>query len=77
MASRFVGLMMALGVASVTIAATDADNGFAIHQFDADAYSHPAPVLNYRERETFLHGRSHFKRRWIAPKARRPRGNVS
>jgi len=67
MASRFVGLMMALGLASVTIAATDADNGFTIHQFDADAYNHPAPVLNYRERETFLHGRSHFKRRWIAP----------
>lgn len=63
---RFIG-MLGIGMASATIAATEVDNGFTITKFDAEAYALPAPVLNYRERETFMHGRSHFKRRWIAP----------
>lgn len=66
MGVRFFGLL-ALGLAGVTIAATEVDNGFTVDKSDAEAYTLPAPVLNYRERETFMNGRSHFKRRWIAP----------
>ncbi len=46
---------------------SDADKGFIVNRADQDAYSQPAVVLSYREREVFLQGRSHFKRRWIAP----------
>jgi CxxC motif-containing protein (DUF1111 family) len=66
MALRHFG-MMVVGVATVAVAASDIDNGFTIERLDAEAYTLPAPALSYRERETFLHGRSHFKRRWIAP----------
>ncbi|MSQ59349.1 MAG: c-type cytochrome [Betaproteobacteria bacterium] len=56
-----------VAIATATVAATDIDNGFTVAVLDKDAYTHPAPGLSYRESEMFLLGRSHFKRRWIAP----------
>ena len=64
----FVTLLLCLaGIASAQQAGSGSDNGFTVGRGDRDAYSQPAPVLSYRESETFLQGRSHFKRRWIAP----------
>ena len=60
-------LLCLAGIASAQEAGSGSDNGFTVARADQDAYSQPAPVLSYREGETFLQGRSHFKRRWIAP----------
>jgi CxxC motif-containing protein (DUF1111 family) len=43
------------------------DNGFTVARFDENAYTQPASVLTYQETKVFKAGRSHFKRRWIAP----------
>lgn len=67
MSRRLMGILAVATVASTAIAATEIDNGFTITALDKEAYTHPAPALNYREREQFMQGRSHFKRRWIAP----------
>ncbi|MFN0041210.1 MAG: di-heme oxidoredictase family protein [Burkholderiales bacterium] len=55
------------GMALAQQAGAGADAGFIVDRADQDAYIHPAKVLTYRENEVFLQGRSHFKRRWIAP----------
>ena len=63
---QFVSLL-GLVMATATIAESEVDNGFTISAMDKEAYTHPAAVLSYKEREMFMQGRSHFKRRWIAP----------
>ena len=67
MRRRLLTVLGVVAIASATVAATDIDNGFTVAAVDKDAYTHPAPGLSYRESEMFLLGRSHFKRRWIAP----------
>ena len=63
----FLTILLCLaGIASAQEAGIGSDNGFTVARADQDAYSQPAPVLSYRESETFLQGRSHFKRRWVA-----------
>ena len=63
----FLTILLCLaGIASAQEAGTGSDNGFTVARADQDAYSEPAPALSYRESETFLQGRSHFKRRWVA-----------
>jgi len=63
----FLTILLCLaGIASAQEAGTGSDNGFTVARADQDAYSQPAPALSYRESETFLQGRSHFKRRWVA-----------
>ncbi len=64
----FISILLCLaGVVAAEEAGTSADNGFTVARADQEAYTQPASVLNYREGEIFLLGRSHFKRRWIAP----------
>ena len=55
------------GMALAQQAGAGSDAGFIVDRADQEAYIHPAKVLTYRESEVFLQGRSHFKRRWIAP----------
>ncbi len=38
---------------------------FTIDRVDRFAYSEPAPVLEYRQREKFLRGRHHFNQKWV------------
>ena len=38
---------------------------FTINRADTEAYSEPAPVLDYRQRERFLRGRHHFNQKWV------------
>jgi len=38
---------------------------FTIDRIDREAYSEPAPVLDYRQREKFLRGRHHFNQKWV------------
>jgi CxxC motif-containing protein (DUF1111 family) len=64
------GLSILLCLASAALAQeTGGGSGddFTVARSDADAYIQPVAVLSYGERETFMHGRSHFQRRWIAP----------
>jgi CxxC motif-containing protein (DUF1111 family) len=55
------------GVALAQGGESAVDNGFTVALADKEAYKQPAPVLSYQERKIFMLGRSHFKRRWIAP----------
>ncbi|HUU73895.1 MAG TPA: di-heme oxidoredictase family protein [Burkholderiales bacterium] len=43
------------------------DNEFTVARADKEAYKQPVSVLSYQETKVFKAGRSHFKRRWIAP----------
>ena len=38
---------------------------FTINRIDKEAFSEPAPVLDYRQREKFLRGRLHFNQKWV------------
>jgi CxxC motif-containing protein (DUF1111 family) len=38
---------------------------FTVMRADAEAYSEPAPVLSYRQLQTFLRGRHHFQQNWV------------
>lgn len=62
---RYVIASLLLGVAEIH--AAEPDEGFLVQRVDEDAYIQPAPALSYQERKIFMLGRSHFKRRWIAP----------
>ncbi len=55
----------ALGDQAADVAALSAGS-FTLHRFDAQAFSEPAPVLNARQRQTFMVGRSVFNRQWAA-----------
>jgi CxxC motif-containing protein (DUF1111 family) len=45
--------------------ATRSADAFTVERVDRDAYSQPAPVLDYHQRQIFLAGRGHFGRRWV------------
>ena len=38
---------------------------FTVNRIDGRAYSEPAPILDYRQRERFLRGRHHFNQKWV------------
>jgi CxxC motif-containing protein (DUF1111 family) len=38
---------------------------FTVALADRTAYSEPAPILDYRQREKFLRGRQHFNQKWV------------
>ena len=38
---------------------------FTVALADRTAFSEPAPVLDYRQREKFLRGRQHFNQKWV------------
>ncbi|MGH8632329.1 MAG: di-heme oxidoredictase family protein, partial [Burkholderiales bacterium] len=38
---------------------------FTVALTDRTAFSEPAPVLDYRQREKFLRGRQHFNQKWV------------
>lgn len=61
------GLATMAGVALANEADPGVDPAFIVTATGSNAYSEPAPALSYQETKPFLQGRSHFKRRWIAP----------
>lgn len=65
-----VGLIAALGVhagdAGQTADAALSAAGFTIARTDAQAFSEPAPVLNPKQRQMFMVGRSIFNRQWAS-----------
>jgi len=60
-------------VAAVCAAAATGDldpaalsaGAFTIARFDAEAFSEPAPVLDYKQTQRFLRGRHHFNQNWV------------
>ena len=66
MRGYLIALLCLAGIASADEAGSGSDNGFTVARADADAYIQAAPALSYRESETFLQGRSHFQRKWVA-----------
>ncbi len=38
---------------------------FTVKKADADAYAEPAPVLTYKQQQTFMRGRQHFNQKWV------------
>lgn len=62
--------MLAVGAIAVTRDQTDeaalSAGSFTIERFDKAAYSEPAPVLNSKQRQLFMAGRSVFHRQWAS-----------
>ena len=38
---------------------------FTLKRADADAFAEPAPVLTYKQQQTFMRGRQHFNQKWV------------
>ena len=55
------------GLALANETSSGVDPAFVVTATGSNAYSEPAPALSYQETKPFMQGRSHFKRRWIAP----------
>ncbi len=55
----------ALGDEAATDPARSAGS-FTLQRFDAQAFAEPSPVLNARQRQTFMVGRNVFNRQWAA-----------
>jgi len=58
------GLAVTAQLDELPVAALSAGT-FTINRIDKEAYSEPAPVLDYRQREKFLRGRHHFNQKWV------------
>jgi CxxC motif-containing protein (DUF1111 family) len=58
------GLAVPAQMDEIPVAALSAGT-FTIDRIDRYAYSEPAPVLDYRQREKFLRGRHHFNQKWV------------
>jgi CxxC motif-containing protein (DUF1111 family) len=38
---------------------------FTLKRADAEAFAEPAPVLTYKQQQTFMRGRQHFHQKWV------------
>lgn len=58
------GLAVPAALDEIPVAALSAGS-FTVAAADRYAFSEPAPVLDYRQREKFLRGRHHFNQKWV------------
>jgi CxxC motif-containing protein (DUF1111 family) len=58
------GLAVPAALDEIPVAALSAGS-FTVAAADRFAFSEPAPVLDYRQREKFLRGRHHFNQKWV------------
>ena len=72
--SEFVSLCIAigLGIAGLVYAEGEASDDptlsagdFTLKRADAEAFAEPAPVLTYKQQQTFMRGRQHFNQKWV------------
>jgi CxxC motif-containing protein (DUF1111 family) len=67
---RFAALAVVLGVAVLAFAEDQPDptlsaGDFTLKRADATAFAEPAPVLTYKQQQTFMRGRQHFNQKWV------------
>src|SRR5581483_11435856 len=61
-------VMMAVSALAISDESDDAElsaGGFTLMRQDAEAYSEPAPMLDYKQGQRFLRGRHHFNQNWV------------
>jgi len=58
------GLAVPAQLGEIPVAALSAGS-FTVVVADSTAFSEPAPVLDYRQREKFLRVRHHFNQKWV------------
>jgi CxxC motif-containing protein (DUF1111 family) len=72
--SKFTLLSVAIGfgIAGMVYAEGDATDDptlsagdFTLKRADAEAFAEPAPVLTYKQQQTFMRGRQHFNQKWV------------
>ena len=63
---------LGLGLASLVFAngeqpddPTLSAGDFTLKRADAQAFAEPAPVLTYKQQQTFMRGRQHFNQKWV------------
>ena len=69
-AIRSGALAVTLGLAALAFAEDQTDptlsaGDFTLKRADATAFSEPAPVLTYKQQQTFMRGRQHFNQKWV------------
>lgn len=67
---RTAALAAALGFAALACAEDQVDptlsaGDFTVKRADAAAFAEPAPVLTYKQQQTFMRGRQHFNQKWV------------
>ena len=67
-----IAIAIGLGIASLVYADGDTPNDptlsagdFTLKRADAEAFAEPAPVLTYKQQQTFMRGRQHFNQKWV------------
>ena len=63
-------LAVTLGLAALAFAEDQTDptlsaGDFTLKRADATAFAEPAPVLTYKQQQTFMRGRQHFNQKWV------------
>lgn len=69
-AIRSGALAVTLSLAALAFAEDQTDptlsaGDFTLKRADATAFSEPAPVLTYKQQQTFMRGRQHFNQKWV------------
>jgi CxxC motif-containing protein (DUF1111 family) len=67
---RSIVFAAVLGIAALVYAEDPSDptlsaGDFTLKRTDAQAFAEPAPVLTYKQQQTFLRGRQHFNQKWV------------
>ena len=70
--SRTTLIVIGLGLAGLVLADAEAPvdptlsaGDFTLKRADATAFAEPAPVLTYKQQQTFMRGRQHFNQKWV------------
>ncbi len=67
---RSTALAVSLSLAALVFAEDQPDptlsaGDFTLNRADAQAFAEPAPVLTYKQQQTFMRGRQHFNQKWV------------
>ena len=77
---RSAALVVTLGLAVLAFAEDQTDptlsaGDFTLKRSDATAFAEPAPVLTYKQQQTFMRGRQHFNQTWVIFPSMRIKGS--
>ena len=79
---RCAALAVTLGLAVLAFAEDQTDptlsaGDFTLKRADATAFAEPAPVLTYKQQQTFMRGRQHFNPRGRGLQLRTPTPGIA